>query len=527
VRRVVAEVLRARVEQAPERPFVRCGGQWLTFRELDEISDRVAAGLAEAGIGKGDVVAFIVPNRQEMVELFFACAKLGVVQVPLNYWLKGQFLGYQLTDCRATTLIVDELGYRSAAPLLPGTAIEQLVLLDDVPGAALPSTSYRSIRECAKPAPRPEVDEHDLVSVIYTSGTTGMPKGCMLPNGYYIALGQAFGGAEWVIPDDRVYTAYPLFHTSGQAVALMSALVNDASIAFAAEFHASTFLKEAAEEGASMLWGVGPMGMAILAQPPAPTDGAHPLRLAVWLPMGAEDQAEFERRFATPVVAEAFGQTECVPATISPLRGPRTRGAAGRSMPYLEIQTVDEGDRPVPPGEVGEIVIRPREPNVMFQGYWGKPEATLEAFRNFWHHTGDLGRFDEDGVLTFVDRKKDALRRRGENVASFELEQAIAAHPDIARVAVTAVPSPLGEDDIKASIVCHPGHPVTPEGLFDYFKNNLPYYAIPRYVDVRDSLPSNALNRIMKHLLRQEGVPESAWDLQALGLSVARGERRG
>jgi crotonobetaine/carnitine-CoA ligase len=527
VRRVVADVLRTQVERSPDREFVRCGGKWLTFRELDEISDRVAAGLAEAGIGKGDAVAFIVPNRQEMVELFFACAKLGVVQVPLNYWLKGQFLGYQLSDCRATTLIVDELGYRSAVPLLAGTAIERLVLLDDVPGDALPSIPYRSIRECAKPAPRPEVDEHDLVSVIYTSGTTGMPKGCMLPNGYYIALGQAFGTAEWVIPEDRVYTAYPLFHTSGQAVALMSALVNHASIAYAAEFHASTFMREAAAERASMIWGVGPMGMAILAQPPAPTDAAYPLRLAVWLPMGPEDQAEFERRFATPVVAEAFGQTECVPATISPLRGHRKPGAAGWPMPYLEIQTVDDGDRAVPPGEVGEIVIRPREPNVMFHGYWGNPEATLDAFRNLWHHTGDLGRLDEDGLLTFVDRKKDALRRRGENVASFELEQAIAAHPDIARVAVTAVPSPLGEDDIKASIVAHPGRPLTPEGLFDFFKKNLPYYAIPRYVDLRESLPANALNRVMKHLLRQEGVREGAWDLQALGLSVARCDRRG
>jgi crotonobetaine/carnitine-CoA ligase len=348
----------------------------------------------------------------------------------------------------------------------------------------------------------------------------------MLPNGYYIALGRAFGQAEWMIPGDRAYTSYPLFHTSGQAVALMSALVNDASIAYAAEFHASTFIREAADEQATMVWGVGPMGMAILAQPPSADDRKCPLRLAVWLPMGADEQAEFEKRFATPVVSESFGQTECIPATISPLHH-RVPGTAGKPMPYLEIQTVDDDDSPVPVGEAGEIVIRPKESGVMFQGYWRNPEATVHAFRNLWHHTGDLGRFDEDGVLHFVDRKKDALRRRGENVASFELEAAIAVHPDIARVAITSVGSPLGEDDIKASIVCHPGREVTPDGLFQFFKQNLPYYAIPRYVELRDSLPTNALNRIMKFVLRDEGIPDGAWDFEALGLAVGRDERRG
>lgn len=530
MRPLVTEILADRAARAPDAPFVKCGGDWLSNAELDSISDRVAAGLASIGATSGDRVAYIAPNRQEILEFFFAGAKLGVIHVMLNYWLKGEFLRYQLADSGARILVVDELGYQAAAGVLEGTPVEQIVLLDEATDVAPETRSvpYADLR--TSPGPRPDVaiGLGDPLAIMYTSGTTGVSKGCVLPHGYYTAAGRELGGAGLVVPGDRVLTAFPLFHAGGQSIALMAALANDAAICFEPQFSASQFMPRARAERATMLWGVGPMGMAILAQPPTPTDRDHQLRLAAWVPMSPQAQLEFEERFGVPVTAEMYGQTECQPITLSAVTGVRNRLSAGSPAPHLEVRVVDDNDQDVAVGEPGEIVVRAREPYAMFSGYWGKPEATVEASRNLWHHTGDLGTVDEAGCITFVDRKKDAMRRRGENVSSFELEAAISRHPAVVRAAVIPVPSPLGEDDIKACLVVDEGHAPTPEELFAFFKEHLPYFAIPRYVQIRDSLPTTAAtDRVQKHVLREEGIGHDAWDFEELGLVVSQAERRG
>jgi crotonobetaine/carnitine-CoA ligase len=190
------------------------------------------------------------------------------------------------------------------------------------------------------------------------------------------------------------------------------------------------------------------------------------------------------------------------------------------------VRIVDDDDVEVARGDVGEIVVRPLEPDCMFSGYWGRPTETLDTFRNLWHHTGDFGRMDDDGFVSFVDRKKDALRRRGENVSSMELEAAIVRHPKVAEVAVHAVPSAATEDDIKACVVLAPEAETTPQELFGFFEANLPYFAVPRYVEVIPALPKNAVGRVLKHELRAAGVTEGTWDLEALGLVVSREARR-
>jgi crotonobetaine/carnitine-CoA ligase len=246
--------------------------------------------------------------------------------------------------------------------------------------------------------------------------------------------------------------------------------------------------------------------------------------------MPVDSQAEFERRFGTPVTGELYGQTECLGITLSPV-GPdptqRKRGTIGRSSPALEVKLVDDDDVEVPPGTVGEIVVRPRDPDATYSGYWRNSDATVAAWSNLWHHTGDSARADADGFYTFVDRKKDCLRRRGENVSSFELEGAIATHPSISQVAVCGVPSPLGEDDIKACIVWTRAEPPSPDELFTFFRDSLPYFAIPRYVELRAALPvTEATGRVKKHVLRAEGITPSTWDLEEFGFSVTRAERR-
>lgn len=527
--RVIGARLAEWAEAEPDRRFVRCGGPWLSFGDVHERSDRLAAGLAAAGVEQGERVALISPNRIEYILTFFACAKLGAVLVPLNTFLRGEFLRHQLADSQAGTLIADTPGLRAAAEMLPGlTHLRRVVALDEdeVAGLGPDVIPFGKLEVAAGEPPRPELRPSDLAAILYTSGTTGLPKGCMMSHGYYLAIPEPYFENGWYAADDIILTPFPLFHTSGQAITLMAGLSRGAALCFEPEFHASTFIARAREVGATVLWGVGAMGMAVLGQPPSDSDRDHDVRLAMWVPMAPPMQAAFEERFGIPVISEGYGQTECAPVTMNSLTGERKRHTAGRPTSKFDVRLVGDDDREVPVGEVGEIVVRPREPDVMFLGYWNQPEATLAAARNYWHHTGDAARADEDGFITFVDRKKDALRRRGENVSSMELEAALMRHPAVERAAVHAVASELTEDDIKACIALHPDATLTPGEFFEFARANLPYFAVPRYVEIVDQLPLNAMGRVMKHVLRERGVTDATWDLDALGLVIDRDERR-
>lgn len=527
---VVGELLRERARETPDRLFLWCGDDRMTYAEADARSDRVAAGLSELGVTKGDRVAFISMNRPEMLEMLFGCAKLGAIQVPLNAFLKGEFLRYQLDDCQASTLVCDAAGYAAAAELLDRLPeLRRIVVFDEVQGprtSPLDVVPYEQVRSSTAPVPRVELAPGDLMSIVYTSGTTGLPKGCMLSHGYYLHVGAACGQMWECREGDLLYTALPLFHGAARMMVVMTALVYCLTAVVDPVFSVTTILRRLAETGATVFGGVAAMGVAMLSLPPSEADRAHRLRLAAFVPFPPALQEQFERRFGVPTLGELYGQTECVPVTYSQPSGPRRRSSAGIPAPYLDVRLVDDEDNEVPVGQVGEIVIRPRKPYAMFQGYWRKPEETRQAWRNLWHHTGDYGRFDEQGFLHFVDRKKDAIRRRGENISSLELEAAISAHPKIQEAAVHAVPSEMLEDEVKACIVLAPGEVTTPEELFAFFKEKLPYFAVPRYVEILPELPKNAVGRVMKHLLRERGVTETTWDLQAMGLTVPREERR-
>jgi len=537
-RMTVADLLDQRAGEQPGKMLVVCGADRRTYRQAADTAAGLAAALAAVGVAAGERVAFLVPNRMERIDLFFACARLGAVQVPLNTFLQGEFLRYQLADCGAVTAVVDGPGLAAVAPLLPALpALERLIVLYDdagdgpAPGlpAAVEVIPFADLdgRARADPdLPRPGPD--DLAAIVYTSGTTGPSKGCRISQGYYVHAGAGMRTLLDLGPDDVYLTAFPLFHLSGQALALVATLHQGATVVFEPAFSASTFMATAGAVGATVVMGVGAMAQAILGTPPAETDRAHHVRLCSWIPLPEAAQLEFEARFATTVTAEGYGQTECAPVTFSSPSGPRRRSSAGRPAPWLEVRTVDDDDMAVPTGEVGEIVVRPLEPDSLFGGYWGRDDETVRTFRNLWHHTGDYGRIDADGFVTFVDRKKDALRRRGENVSSMELEAAILRHPGIAEVAVHAVESAATEDDIKACVVAAAGSSeLTPDELFGFFSEQLPYFAVPRYVELVPELPKNALGRVLKHELRARGVTPATWDFDKLGLVVDRDRRRG
>jgi crotonobetaine/carnitine-CoA ligase len=520
----VANVLRARRESNPDAAAVRCGGGWLSNAQLDAVSDRIAGGLRGLGVSKGDRVAFILPNRQEHLELLFGCAKLGAIQVPVNTYLKGEFLRYQLADSGAEVVVVDAAGARALQPLLPDLAVKTVVHCDTL--VADGGVTFAELR-AADPAPAVDVDLADLVAILYTSGTTGPSKGCMLSNGYYTTSPPVFREHGWIADGDRVFTAFQLFHAAAHTVLMQALCTPGGSICFEPSFSASTFVRRAAQERATLIWALAPMAMAVLGQDAGGDASSDSFRLAVVPGLPIDSAREFTRRFGMAVASEIYGQTECLGITFSSLHGRRRPGTLGRPAPHLDVALVDPDDRPVPVGEIGEIVVRPRTPYAMYSGYWRKPEATLSSWRNLWHHTGDAAVADHHGFLTFVDRTKDSLRRRGENVSSFELELTVMTHPAVRRAAAVAVPSPLGEDDIKVCIVAADGAAPTARELFEFFAANLPYYAVPRYVEIRESLPTTAAtDRVRKHLLRAEGITDRTWDLEAMGLTVDRDARR-
>ncbi|WP_329410473.1 AMP-binding protein [Nocardia vinacea] len=527
--RVVREVLRRRVDEDPDRRFVKCGSEeWITFGQMAERVERFAAGLAALGVEKGDRIGVISDTRDEVFTTILACAQAGAINLALNTYLKGDFLKYQLVDSGASVLVVDRAGWNAVRAFVQETAIKHVVLLDGVVEEVkgLSVLEFDEVMAIGIRVPEPDLNPQDLLGLLYTSGTTGDPKGCMLSHGYYTNVPTSYLAGDRVRPGDRVFTAFPFFHTAGQVIIFMSGLCGPAELVYEPRFSASTYMKRAREEEATVLWGVGAMALAVLAQPKSGDDALGAFRLAQFQPLAASRQVEFQERFNVPVITEGYGQTECVPITAGKLSDERHRSSIGRPADHLEVRLVDENDEPVLVGAVGEIVVRPRGPEVMFQGYWGKPEATLASRGNLWHHTGDFATQDEDGFVYFVDRKTDALRRRGENISSAAVENVIVAHPAIAAVAVVGVPAELTEDEVKAVIVVREGYELAPKELFEHCRESLPYFAMPRYIEFVDELPTNALGKIMKHLLRNGGVTSETIDFEALGLRIERHERR-
>ncbi len=513
----VSDLLSMRARSTPDQQLISCGEDSVTASELDQRVSRLARGLLNLNLQPGDRVGVLLPTTMEYVELIFACSRAGLVQVPLNAFLKGEFLRHQLVDSGAVALITDADGAAVARPLLPHTSVNHLIEI---------GTDFEKLRAHNGNEPLPEVSSSDLSALQYTSGTTGLPKACMLSHAYQINVARAYHEAQWVANGERVYTALPLYHAAGQLTAMMTALYAGGDVAYPKVFRASRFMADAAEHGATMVIGVMAMATAILATSTESDPPKGSVGKAIWVPLDAANQDVFAARFGCRVTSEGYGQSEATAICLNPFDSDvRRPGTMGRPTSFVEVAVVDNNDVEVPPGEVGEVVVRPRVPGAIFSGYWNRPEATLEAFRNLWYHTGDLGREHEDGFLSFADRKKDAMRRRGENVSSIELERAIGAHPAVLEVAVHAVPSDLGEDDVKACLVTD-GASLDYADLFDFFADNLPYFAIPRYVEVCAELPKNGVGRVLKHKLRADGVTKDTVDLQALGFEVAKADRR-
>jgi len=528
----VSAALSEQLDVGPERRFAKVGnGEWLTYADVNRRSDRIAAGLRGTGVGRGDRVALLCATRPELIEVFYGVAKLGAIIVPLNPYLRGEFLRYQLDDSGALVVIADSEGVRQLLPILSGTKLRHVVVLGEIPLDAR-EVEFRPYSElCVDEGSIDSTKFHasDPMSICYTSGTTGLPKGVVIPHGAYVASPLQFFGVDgWFGDDDVFMTTTPFYSYGTNGMFLGFGLCGGVPVVLEPEFHASTFLSRIRAEGCTVVACTGMVGMAVLEQPPAYDDADNPMRLGVWTPMPTAKLNEFGQRFACETSNGIYGQTEGVPVARMPYPfPPGKRATNGRIVDAMEAIILDEHGSPLSPGEVGEIAIRARQPYTMFAGYWGNAEATVEAWRGFWHHTGDHGRLDQDGYLTFVDRKRDSLRHRGQNVSSFELESTVLLHPSVRQVAAYAVPAELAEDEIMVTLVLEEGATLTPNDIARFFRENLPYFAAPRYVDVVQELPTNTMGRVTKDALRRDGVSSRTWDLKSFGLQQVRADRRG
>jgi|TARA_E500000305_G_scaffold75550_1_gene61254 crotonobetaine/carnitine-CoA ligase len=525
----VIDALDRAVADQPERILLDFSGDLFSYSDVDTLSNRMAHALEDLGLQRGETLVSMLDNNVDAVVSWLAVNKLSAVSVPINTALRGAFLAHQINDADCKILICEADYVERVAAIADGLPNLELVLvrgeLVEQPVCSkrvLALDEYRGINDegfVSKPNPS------DLACIIYTSGTTGPSKGCMLSYNFMCSLARLQLRAGPATKDDITITPLPLFHMNALCVGIISNILVGARVAIVPRFSVSKFWPEVERSGATIASILGSMGW-LLAQAPdndAMLDCMGQIHTVRGNPFTEEAKRIWRDRFgAGQVGGNGYGLTEaCV---ITSLAGGEyaAPGSSGKRIPEYDVRIVDDLDRELPANTPGEVVVRPLHPDIMFMGYWRRPEETLKLMRNMWFHTGDIGKFDEDGFFYFIDRKKDYLRRRGENISSFEMEAAFSDHPDIAEVAVHAVPSDKGEDDVKITAILRDGTTLTEEALFHWSLDVVPYYALPRYIEFRSNLPKNPQGRVLKYLLRDEGKTDVTWDLEESGIQVPK-----
>lgn len=518
---VLRTLLDRHAAERPDDVFAVIDGEaTLTWADLHALVRDTAAALQALGVQQGDHVLSWLPNGMDALRVWFALNYLGAVYMPLNLEYRRRLLEHAvaLSDARlivADASLVARLGEIATATLetvvaIGGTAVAPAGL--SVHGAQALEGSGDSLAPLHRP-----IQPWDTQSIILTSGTTGPSKAVLSSYAHLHAL---CGPQSWayVHGDDRFMITLPLFHIGGTAC-IYAMVMRGASIAMVDRFRTDEFWATVRRTGSTIVGLMGAMTPFLVAAPASPDDRTHGLRVAVIIPL-IGDIAAFAERFGVEVYT-VYNMTEIATPLISD-RNPTQPGVCGRPRAGVEVRLVDDNDVEVPQGAIGELIIRTERPWSLNHGYYKDPAATAAAWRNGWFHTGDAFRCDADGLYHFVDRQKDAIRRRGENISSFEVEAEVGAHPHVKEVAALAVPSELGEDEVMVAIVPHAGVPFDPAELIGFLIPRMPRFMVPRYVRVLDDLPRTPTAKVQKHLLRAQGVCEGVFDRERAGIRLER-----
>jgi crotonobetaine/carnitine-CoA ligase len=507
------------------RPLLRIAGREWSHGDAAQAAGVRAAALAQAGVERGDRVAVMCGNRIEFLEVFFGAGWLGASVVPINTASMGPQIEYFLANSEAKLLVIEAAFLdRLQTADFSRTKLREVWVVGEAQDASVwrapegvRSTTYPAGAEVIPPA---AVQPGDPLAILYTSGTTGPAKGVICPHAQYFWWGVNSAEVLGVGADDVLCTTLPLFHINALNT-FAQAAVTGCEVVFESRFSASGFWPAMRASGATVVYLLGAMVPILLAQPEGPGERDHRVRTGLGPGVPAAAGQAFMERTGVRLL-EGYGSTETNFAIATAPDSPRA-GVMGWLRPGFDARVADEDDAALPPGEAGELLLRADEPYAFASGYFNMPEKTVEAWRNLWFHTGDRVVRDADGAFRFVDRIKDAIRRRGENISSFEVEQVLLSHPCVASCAVYPVHSELAEDEVMAALVARPDQRIDPGELTRFCEARLPYFAVPRYIDVLADLPRTENGKVQKYKLRERGVTTATWDRGPAGRATAKG----
>ena len=511
----VVNVLRDQVSRDPDRVWIVTEEESYSVARMDARSSTLARGLSGLGVAAGDTVLVMLPNCIEFIDCWLALAKLRAVQVPVNTAYFGAMLEHLVRDSRATRIVVHASYLEVVAEVAGkgGSLLDTMIVVGAAPAgptsAGLRPIAYAALLDGAPPAAfdaaMPAYNE--IASIMYTSGTTGASKGVMVTHAhsYQYAAG---GNSLQLGPGDVYYAPLPLFHIAGQWAVIYNCLIRGATAVLKARFSITDFWSDVERFGVTTTFMLGAMGSMLFRTTPG--ERRTSLAKVLMSPLIPEYRA-FCDKFGVQVCT-SYASTE-VNGVIATGFSPPNAATCGRvRSERFEVRLVDAFDEEVAVGEIGELVVRPKVPWIVMAGYWNRPAETQAAWRNLWLHSGDLFRRDADGYYYFVDRLKDSIRRRGENISSVEVENAVNSIPEVLESAVVPVPSELTEQEVLACVVFRPGQSLAMDALHRQIAALLPKFMVPRYLATIEAVPKTPTGKPQKFKLREEIRPGTLWD---------------
>jgi carnitine-CoA ligase len=518
--RTLPVMLQRQARRYGGRILFKCGGTSWRFDEAPDIAARFAGTLAAAGIRPGDRVAIICSNRPEFLEAYLGCAWLGAIAVPINIAARGPQLRHILNNSGARLLVIEaELLEAFRHVDLSGVALERIWLIGDDTPVSFDRTEVTSVPPRNDALPATAIDPAQTVAILYTSGTTGPSKGVCCPHAQYFWWGYHGVRNLGLHEGDVLCTTLPLFHTNALGT-FHQALLTGATLVAESRFSASRFWQTLIEHRASITYVLGAMVPILLSREPSPDERTHTVHLALAPGVPAHLHTAFAERSGIRLI-DGYGSTE-TNFVIGGIFAETRPGKMGKVCDGFHARVIGPDGKDATDGEPGELILRSDEPLAFATGYFALPDKTAEAFRDGWFHTGDRVVREADGYYRFVDRLKDAIRRRGENISSYEVEQVLLSHPDVGQAAVFPVPSELAEDEVMAAIVLRPGTSLTESTLCEFCAPQLAKFAVPRFVEFVDELPVTENGKVQKFKLRDRGVTARTWDRERSGLQVGR-----
>ena len=517
-------VYASRAVRDPQRPFMLFGERTWSWEDFGAAVHSTARLLVSRGIAKGDRVAVMGRNSDGHVRMLLALARIGAIMVPVNPEYGVEEARYVLHHAEVSAVIASVDTLEVARKACIGLAKAPWFALLD--GAAADAPSLHELSQDAPDVALPvDVSADDTCLIVYTSGTTGFPKGAMHSQRSFVTGGEAFVQRVYLQDDDRVMIVLPLFHINALFYSLAGTLAAGCSMVIVPKFSASTFWQSIVDTRATEVNIIEAIGTILKARPRSEFRPEHRLRAVYGVRESVADT--FRDEFKVPHRIGGYGMTEIPGVTCNPVEGPQKKGSMGPvgrhpdpGRPWAQCRIVDDEGRDVPTGETGELLVKTP---IIMQGYYRDPEQTRNAFRDGWFMTGDLVRRDEDDYFFFVSRKKDIIRRRGENIAGAELDRVIGSHPAVLEAAAIPVPAELGEDEILVAVVAKPGHAVSAEDIAQWCRERLAPMKVPRYVAFVDELPHTPTHKVLKAQLKADAaLRQRAVDLEAKAANKKR-----